>query len=231
MRTIIFGDVHIPNQNDKAIGRLFDHIKISKPDRIIINGDLMDMWELSSFDKVPKGSKSFVDEVKLTQTFIGELKRISDCQITYIEGNHEFRLRKYLISVAPELYELDTLNVESILKLDDLEIEYVGLPDDCSKFQDNFVLDQDYYVGHFNLVRAASGATVKSLVDKYGVNIVQSHVHRGGVFYKRLITGKTLVGIEGYCLCDLNPSYMRNANWQSGFVEILDNEPILHSFP
>lgn len=188
----------------------------------------MDMWELSSFDKVPKGSNSFVEEVNLTKTFLGELKRITDCQITYTTGNHEFRLKKYLIGQAPELWELDTLNVETLLGLDNLDIEFVDLPDSCSRFQDVWVLDQDYYVGHFNLVRGASGATAKALVDKYGVNIIQAHVHRGGVYYKKMITGQVLVGVEGYCMCNLDPSYMRNPNWQGGWVDLIDNEPILH---
>jgi len=224
MNTVVFGDVHLPCQNDSAIRTLFAHIKKNKPDRIIINGDLMDMWELSSFDKVPKGSKSFVEEVKLTQAFLGQLKSISDCQITYLEGNHDYRLRKYLIGVAPELCELEALDLETILKLEDLDIEYVGLPDDCSKFQDNYVIDQNFYVGHFNAVRGFSGATAKTLVEKYGVNIIQAHVHRGGVYYKRLITG----GIEGYCMCNLNPNYMRNPNWQAGWVDIVDGEPTIH---
>ena len=231
MHTVVFGDVHIPNQNNKAVKILFEHIKKNNPDRIIINGDLLDMWELSSFDRAPKGGKTFSEEIHLAQSFLGELSRLSEAQITYIEGNHSFRLRKYLLTQAPELYDLDVLDIDNLLGLDDLDIEYVAIPDECSKFQDNYVMDQNFYVGHFNAVRGASGATAKQLVDKYGVNIIQAHVHRGGVYYKRLITGEILTGIEGYCMCDLNPSYMRNCNWQAGWVDIVDEEPILHHIP
>lgn len=187
----------------------------------------MDVWELSSFDKSPKSGKSFVEETELTRTFLKNLKQISDCEIVYLAGNHEFRLRKYLIRMAPELFDLEVMDIESILQLEDLDIEYVDIPKEASSFQDNYILEQNYFVGHFSLVRAASGATAKALVDKYGVNIIQNHVHRGGVFYKRTMD-KTLIGIENFCLCSLNPSYIKNPNWMNGYTEIIDGVAIPH---
>lgn len=229
MKTSIVSDAHIPHQDDKAVSKWFESITKNKPDKIIIAGDLLDFWELSSFDKVPKSSKSFIQEIKLGRLFLTNLRKVAvNARIVFVLGNHCFRLKKYLLSVAPELYDLEELSLENLLRLKDNDIEFVDCKEGPSRFVDTYTIDQGFYVGHFNLSRPSSGATVKALVDKYGVNIIQGHCHRGGVYYKRLLTGKILTGIESYCLCSLNPSYMSSPNWQGGWVDVIDGVPELH---
>lgn len=227
--TSIASDLHLPNQDDSAVSKWFASISKNKPDKIIINGDLMDFWEISSFDKVPRSEKSFKEEVKLARLFFIRLRETApQARIIFILGNHEFRLKKYLLTVAPEFYDLEELTIRHLFRLRESDVEFVDCKDGASRFVDTYTKDQGFYVGHYNLSRTSSGATCKALVEKYGVNIIQGHCHRGGVYYKRLITGQILTGIEGYCLCNLKPNYMSSPNWESGFVEVIDGEPILH---
>jgi hypothetical protein len=60
--------------------------------------------------------------------WIGQVVRrtLPRSRITWIEGNHEFRLRKYLIERAKELYSLPGLSVPDIFDLKRLDIEYVA---------------------------------------------------------------------------------------------------------
>ena len=52
------------------------------------------------------------------------------------------------------------------------------------------------------------------------MSLLQPHVHRVGAHYKTRHDGKMYVGIEMGCLCDLNPEWMQDPNWQHGFVVI-----------
>ena len=207
----------------QAVNRWLGHIKETKPDKIIINGDLVDCWELSKFDRVPKGGKSIKDEMFQAKQFLESLRRITDCEVILIEGNHEFRIKRYMISFAPELWELEDLCLEKFLDLEKFNIKFVQLPEDCAKFIDNYVEDQGFLVGHFSCARLHSCFTVKMLVEKYGTNIIQGHTHRLGAFYKRT-HNQQIVGVEGGCLCGLNPNYMKNPNWTTGYVDIIDGE-------
>lgn len=224
--TIIAGDFHLPNQDSLLVRKWIEFISVNQPNLVIINGDLLDMWELSKFDKVPKSGEGIEKEFELGKLFFQTLRKYYHGRVVLVEGNHDFRIKTFLISVAPQLYGIHGLCVEDQLELDRWNVEYIQSPSDASKWQDCYIEVEDIYVGHFNLCRADSGATAKALVNKYGVSIIQNHVHRYGVFQKKLINGKYLTGVENFCMCDLNPGYMRNANWNQGFSVIRSGQII-----
>ena len=72
-------------------------------------------------------------------------------------------------------------------------------------------------VGHWNIARKESGYTARALVEKLGISLIQGHVHRMGTHYKTLAK-REIVGYEGGCLCNLNPTYLKRPNWQQGFI-------------
>ena len=63
-------------------------------------------------------------------------------------SNHEFRLRKYLIQNARELYGLPGASVPDIFDLKRLKIEHAACHELATKFTDNFIRVGDLYVGH-----------------------------------------------------------------------------------
>lgn len=226
MLTAIINDLHIPFQDNILVRKWLGFVQSSRPNTIVINGDLIDMWELSSFDKVPKSGESVQKELNMAKEFLRSLRRVHTGRIIYTEGNHSFRFKKFLITVAPELYGLDGLSLEELLELEDMGIEFIQSPSDAAGWQDCYTVIDNIYVGHFNLIRQHAGYTAKALIDKYGVSIIQGHVHRYGVYTKRLIDGTELVGVENFCMCDMNPGYMRNPNWSQGFSIIKDGNII-----
>jgi len=228
-RTSIAGDFHIPYQDTELVNKWLQHIKDTNPDRVIINGDLMDAGMLSKFDKVPGIDQSFKAEVELTKTFFESLRKVTDNEIVYLEGNHSFRLKKYLIDCAPELWEFEELSLESLLDLERFDVEYIGLDEKYSTFQDNYFENQDFLIGHFSLARTGLGATAKGLMEKYGKNIWQAHVHRFAYLAKWQYD-KQIIGVEGGCMCKLDNNYRRNVNWQAGFGDIVDGEVEMHAF-
>ena len=188
----------------------------------------MDVATISKYDKVPGIEVNFQAELELTKKFLSALRKVTKNEIIYITGNHEFRLKKYLISIAKELWELNSLALDELLDLEHYKISYVDLDDRYSGFQDNYIEIQDFLVGHFNVARAGLGATGRALIEKYGRSIVQAHVHRIAMVAKWQFD-RQIVGVEGGCMCKMDNNYRRNANWQRGWVDLIDGEVELHA--
>src|SRR5947199_2938097 len=95
---VIANDFQIPFHDEKALLLFKMFLRRERPDWLILNGDFQDFWEISSYDLTPRGGKDFKREIEAGETIIRSFRRsISLARITWTEGNHEFRLRKYLI--------------------------------------------------------------------------------------------------------------------------------------
>src|SRR6266852_1968195 len=131
----------------------------------------MDFWEVSRFDLTPRGGKEFREEIADGKRILRSLRRtLPKTRITWIEGNHEFRLRRYLIQNARVLYGVPGLTVPELFSLKTLGIEYVACHPSASKFTDNFIRVGSLYVGHWDKVSMHGGYAAKNLVETKGVS-------------------------------------------------------------
>lgn len=221
-KTVVAGDMQFPYADKKAIALLYEFLRDEQPNTIILNGDIIDFYPLSDYDRSPFLRADLENELKHTRDFLLNLKTICpNAQIKIVEGNHEFRLKKYLFRRAPDLAPLLTL--EKILGLDALGIEYYGIDKEKAKYVDNFIEHEGFLVGHFNKVNQHSAYTAKAILEKYNKNIIQSHTHRAGAYYKRSYTG-VLEAYEIGSLCSQAPHYNTFPNWQLGFALLLSEK-------
>lgn len=214
-RSIVISDLHIPYQDKRACNKVLKFIEYFKPDKIFINGDLIDCMDISSFDKPLERHKDLSEEIEEAKDFLMKL-RFSNLKssIIYIFGNHEFRLDKYLAKNARELYGLKGLTLEEQLDLKTLDITPYN-----NHTKENFYQYGKLLIGHWNKVCKYGGFTAKNLLEDKGMSIIQAHTHRLGSSYKRDFDGQK-GGWEGGCLCDLDPNYCNRPNWQLGFITI-----------
>ena len=226
-KLVVAGDFHIPFHDIDALNLFFKFIKSTRPDTIILNGDIIDCYKLFKNEQTPISSAEFEHEVDLTRQVLQRIRNTCpDSEIIMIEGNHEFRLRKYLIQRAPHLYKLllggffDNSNsgtlMDYLLNCWKYKIEYIPLKENMNKFSHNYIQIQDIFIGHFDKVTKHAGYTAKNLREDMGVNIVQSHTHRIGSSYKTFLDG-TRFGLEIGCLC-YDPTYQNACDWQLGFL-------------
>lgn len=215
---VSFSDVHIPFEDKKVVELLFEFLKDNKPKYVVINGDLMDCFMISKFDKSPGRGVTLQKEFEMTRGFLSLIRKICpDAEIELIAGNHEMRLRKYLLNKAIDLYGLEGLTIEDQLHLKDLNIKYTDFQEGVTQFEHNFTNVGDLFIGHFNKTSKNAGYTAKALLDDLGVSFIQGHNHKFGISTKRLLDGRQLIGVEQGCLCSLK-SYMSNPNWSQGFT-------------
>jgi predicted phosphodiesterase len=183
-KLVVAGDFHVPHHDSILFDLFLKFLSDFQPDYLVINGDFLDCFAISKFDKIPHSGR-MKDELELGW---GLLKKIRDAipetEISYIEGNHEFRLRQYIIRNAPERYDIAP-DLPELLELNQFNIEWVGTKEGASKWVDTYKRFGQLYVGHWDRVNKHSAMTAKNLVEDKGISLIQNHVHRGGTYHKR----------------------------------------------
>jgi predicted phosphodiesterase len=231
IKTVECGDTHIPFQNNRAIKPVLDFLSDYKPDYLFLIGDMIDFYQISRFRKVPLTQTTIEEEVKILNDLLWELREAcsKSTKIYYIEGNHEFRWRTYLIDNAPMLYDLISLKFTELLNLRRLDITYIPCRAELNKFSHNYIKVGDYYLGHFDKSLKNAAYTGRMLRDELGVNIIQGHNHRIGISYRSYLDDIKF-GAEIGCLCSLSPAYLNNPDWQNGFstLEFRDGEGFIN---
>lgn len=146
-RSIVIGDLHIPFQNKQIVDLVVqDFIPYFNPHIVFINGDLLDCWEISKFEKPLNIHSRLRDEILQTNIFLRDLrKKAPRAKIIYIFGNHEFRFEKFISKNAKELYGLSGLSLEEQLNLDKLKIQAIN-----NHQRENYFRYGKLLIGHFN---------------------------------------------------------------------------------
>lgn len=213
-RELNISDLHIPYHDEHAWRLFLNIVEAVKPTKINLGGDLLDFYWLSAFDKDPDAIKDGRLQENLDQFFhlMRDMQRAAPvtCEYEFIPGNHEDRLRRYLMR-NPELYGLRALELPSLLRLDELGIYYS---------EDEIVVVPGLLVvKHGSIVRKESAFSAKGELEreKYAVSTITGHTHRLGTHYARTRL-RVVKAHENGCLCKLNPEYVKNPNWQQGLT-------------
>jgi len=235
-RIMITGDYHIPFQDNKAVDIMLQFARDYKPNHFVINGDLMDFYGISKFDKNPErsGQTSLQQEIDKANDILDKIKKALPiyCKIYFADGNHQNRLQRYLWSNT-ELFGLEVLMVENFLRLKERGIKYVTESGDYWKTATGHLLLGDVVVQHGdNRLNGASmsqysGYSAKNTMSRMNMSTCMNHTHRGAVVYHTTPYVR-LVGMEAGCLCQKTGT----ADWQQGFItfEVENKKSYNHKF-
>jgi len=83
---VVISDVHLGTYGCRA-KELLKYLKSIKPEKIILNGDIIDVWQFSK----RYWPKSHMKVIKLITSFIS-----NGVEVRYITGNHDEMLRKFV---------------------------------------------------------------------------------------------------------------------------------------
>jgi hypothetical protein len=202
---VSLSDWHVPFEDGPAVQAALNFIKIIQPQIIIIH-ELHDFYALSRFDKNPARIDNLQSELDKAAEYLQEVRRICPhSRIILLKSNHLDRLRRYLWSKAQGLCSLRALELETLLELDKLKIDYM----------DSYIYGGIIFK-HGNLVSVDAGMTARRELQAEGLSGVSGHTHRLAQIYRRERAG-TFMWIENGCLCDLQPEYIEGvSNWQHG---------------
>lgn len=219
-KNLVISDIHFPYQNDNSIDIMMRYAQDYKPNKIFVNGDLVDFYTLSKFDQNPSRKRSIPEELKLATDFLEDLrKKFKDADIYFLHGNHENRLQRYLWE-NPELAELECLEIKNLFKLKDYGIKEVKASRDYWGKENGSVTQGDAIIFHgdaklngASTSKYAGYSAKNTMLGGMQSSIIMGHIHRLALVSHSTPQG-VLTGVEGGCLCDIP----KNANWQNGFV-------------
>lgn len=102
---LIIPDTHVPYHDIKAYKLMLEVAKFCKVQHIYILGDYADFYAVSSHGKDPSVQNILINEISLVIQNLEEIdKNFPDAKKVFIEGNHEYRLERYINEKAPSLF-------------------------------------------------------------------------------------------------------------------------------
>lgn len=233
-KVMITGDYHIPFMDDKAYNVMKAYVKKYNPDVFVINGDFLDCYSISEFDKNPSRKSSLKDEIESGRKILRDLRKSlpKKTEIYFLDGNHDYRIERRLWKDF-ETYEVasEYMNVQNLLNLDTLDIKYVRGDMDYWKKDNGHLQLGDVIVMHGdNRMNGASSSKYAGYSAKNTMMTIQSSVAINHVHRLAIVNHKTpyssLVGME----CGMLAQHTGTANWQQGFVtfELIDGKSVNH---
>ena len=189
-------------------------------DEVNVMGDFLDFLWCSLHPRLPAAmsiSHTMKSEIAQGIKKLEEIRRtFPNAVINFIEGNHEFRLMRWLTKKAPELF--DVFTIKELLQFDRLNIVYHPF----GKNQLVSCLGTNYMLRHqpFNMGKhcAAGSAHAKHISLGFG------HTHRHQSYSSKDALGREICCHSmGWLGNEDAPvfSYMDHTNWVQSFQVVI----------
>lgn len=225
IRAVIIPDCHIPFHDIRAYNLVLGVAEDIGIDELYLTGDFADFYNLSQHGpKDPGIFQTLEDEIFEVNKKLKELNnRFKNVKKTYVMGNHEYRLDRFITNKCPEFFGV--VGIEKILYLDHYGFEYIPY----GPYQSVSIGGTDLLLRHEPLSNGKHVA--KPTIEKASASVAFGHTHRLEMSYNTTMDGRELVGISCGWLGDkTNPifNYIKNFhNWQHGFlvVDIVNGVP------
>lgn len=221
-KVLTIPDVHIPFHDKRAYALMLKVAKDYRPDEVVILGDYADFYWASFHGKNPDIAQNFTaqDEIESVNAGLQEFVDLfPTAKKVFIEGNHEYRLARYLQRNAPDLYT--SIRIKDTLDLANWEVIPYG---PTQLYQ---VCDSHLYARH-EPYGAGAHCAYQSLV-KGGKSLIFGHVHRIQEYQSVDAVGKNHRAVGLGWLGDKNSPVMQyvqaHHQWALGFglVDVLPN--------
>lgn len=207
----IISDQHIPYHSIKNNELTIDHLIKEKIDCLLINGDLIDCYQLSHFVKDPR-KRSVADELEATRKYLNVLKKEIGVKIFLKEGNHEERYSKYLMVKAPELLSVREFRMDILLRLGEKMIEWIG---DKRKIMAGGL---SIIHGHELNMKGVTVNPARTLFLKAKVSALCSHLHLPSQHSGKRMDDHVIGCWSTGHLGDESPLFAPYNEWMPGFA-------------
>ena len=216
-RTLLLGDIHSPYHNMLALTAALEDGRQHECRRVILNGDTVDCYQLSHFEKDPR-VRDFNGEIDITRKLLDSIRKaFPDAEIIWKDGNHDERLAKYVCEKVPEIAKAGLINWPGILNFGDRGITYVSdkRPIKLGKF--HLLHGHEFMKGITVPVNPARGLYMRAKVGAGVHHHHQTSEHSESTLCEELVTCWSFG-----CLCDLHPAYMpiNKFNHGHGMIEL-----------
>lgn len=228
--TVICSDSHGAYQDEAAIKTFLGDLKTLDPGAVVHAGDALDCGGFLSshgtLGVVAEMAISYEDDVMATNHFFDAIQSNvrKRTPITYVEGNHENRIRRWvatqvLANSRDAVYMNELIGVEHVLNVKKRGFRFIRR-DTC---YDGYDVHGTFKIGEKLACQHGEGMTGKNAVfkqlDRLGHSVIFGHTHRLITAYGEKLTGQ-IVAINSGCLCQRRPVYglTKVTDWMHGYV-------------
>jgi hypothetical protein len=223
---VVIGDLHFGMEDENTMSIFFETVRELQPEKVILNGDTMDMFALSKYPKDPRKIINIEDEKDRYHKFLKILHDITepwDAEILETNANHsgngkEGRLWRYISQNIPSLAGMK--RVQEVLSYENIFFPQ----EDWSRIKlvDQVVFPTNFIVMHGTVVRKNGGMSARGEFEKIYASTLTNHTHRLGSTPQTFPAvgdrkSQVFVNYENGCACNLTPDYVQCPNWQNGF--------------
>lgn len=173
---VIVPDLQIPHHDVGFADAIADFIADLNPFGVIFIGDNVDCTAPATWNKgtAEEFAGTLQNEFDVWYAYGKKLRDSYKGWVGVHFGNHEKRIRSYLKNKAPALSSLRELELERLMRLDDLSFE--GLPDHY-EVAPNWVTHHGDYCSLSDI----AGRTASNYAAKIGKSVIIGHTHRAGI--------------------------------------------------
>jgi predicted transcriptional regulator len=245
---LVIGDMHFGVHCPKTLNIFYKVVEELKPNKIILNGDTLDLLAVSKYTKDPRYTHTIMDEINAFHEFLKIIHDITanyNTEILETNGNHSgngiegrwwryFSTSKEIVQILEIPWLRESLSYTSAFypKWDWSRLKLVEADNQNPSMVQ---LPGELFVFHSDIARKSAGMSAIGNLEKHGVSTITNHTHRMGSSMKRAPkfgtkSEKLYKNYENGCACILNPTYVTSANWQNGFsiVHYSENNNMSH---
>lgn len=196
-----------PFHDERALDVAVQVAEAERPDLTIQLGDFLDFPMFGTYRKEPGFARTTQATIDRAHQFLATVRELSG-EVRVLEGNHDLRLQNYLLDNAAEAYGLHAadmpgswpvLSVPTLLRMDDLGVEYVdGYPGGATFIMDNLV------AVHGTKIGSGTQTTAKAVLAGARISTIFGHVHRQETAYQAFPSrgrARTIMAHSPGCLC------------------------------
>lgn len=233
---VFSGDDQAPFHDPALHEKYCEFLDQNNPHTIVKIGDTMDFPNISKYKKNPER-----EEVAKVQDCVNSGYRILKdermaaprTKIVKMAGNHDIRLRDFILNWVPELHGLQRAEIidnneasifspEFLLRLDELGIDYL---DPQGPYEHGeFKVSEKLAARHGWIAKKGSGPSALATLEHLGYSVLIGHTHRQSLVYKTTfdINGEPtiLCAAEIGCMCLVENDGLGHSpspDWQPGF--------------
>lgn len=232
---VIFADLHGAKQDPAAVSAFLADLKVIKPDRIVMVGDILDcsgfLAAHHTMGYIADTEDSYEDDIAAANAFLDAMDEIApDAEVHYVAGNHEHRVERWAVNqkVANQkdiemLHR--TFSAENVLRTKERGYRYYpyGQVNEGHTVPNWILLDNLHFTHKVSLAKNAADAALGGTAG----NICFGDTHRQDYKPTVLQDGTLRAAWNTGCLCKRQPSYCntRPTGWTHGYcVRFIDRK-------
>lgn len=235
-----------PIHDEKAISIALKVVEDMQPDQVVLLGDNLDFAEFGKYLTAPTFKQLTQATIDRATLLCAQLRTAApNAKITWIAGNHEARLARYVQMNAEAAFGLTrgklndelrdnwpVLSVPNLCRMDEFDIDYLsGYPESFLALNENLI------IRHGDRVTSNGSTTTKYLNDAHK-SVIYGHIHRVEVAYRTRVSEagpRTIMAASPGCLCRIDgavpsvksgsdefgrPLMQGAENWQQGLAVV-----------